>query len=156
MILSFVILGIALAAVVQPSDDRRISAVIYAAPIVAYELFSGGLSDVQYYVGDALLATITAVIIGGFRKNSLQKPIVLLCLASIALNFMGWALYEAGFSPILYDSAFLVLYSVAIWRLISGGHGDVGDSMGDSESNLRRANVRRYAPKSLQHSDKIR
>lgn len=152
MILSFIILVITLAAACQPSDDRRLSAMIYAAPIVAYELWSDGLGDIQYYIGDALLATITAIIIGGFRKNSLQKPIVLLCLASISLNFMGWALYEAGFSPILYDYAFLVLYSVAIWRLISGGHGDAGNS-GDAG---QRAGVYRHASPRHQYCERVK
>lgn len=91
-------------------------AFITVVPVVLHEIGAPFVSGASYYVFAAVLGFW-----GVFALSSLPNPTTLVvrlqrvALASIAVNFAGWALWVAYLPPTLYNVVFVALY---VWLLI--------------------------------------
>lgn len=85
---------------------------------LAFDLTCSGLPGDWYFLAAAGVATACTVMLEHVEGGS---PLQLLCLGAVALNFVGWGVYEAGGAPTLYVLAFQFFYAFAILLFIFGG-----------------------------------
>ena len=112
----------------QPNLTRFIVALTYGVITLAHEFFMSDVNSFSYYTSAAIFDLIAMTIM------SLIKPVTLItlrlnliCVISVVINFCGWALYYFYCSPITYDIAFVVVYAVVIYLLLSRDKGHVDD-----------------------------
>jgi len=97
---------------------------------MAFDLFMAGYSRNEfgwtvYYAGAATVDCLMYRCVEKFLSGSLRRDIEALCIASICINALGWAMYLAYSPPELYNKAIAgVNYALAM-RLIVMGGGDV-------------------------------
>lgn len=86
---------------------------------------SGEYWDMVYFGGAANVDWIMYYVCQRFVSGKLQRDMEALCIASIATNALGFALYEAEYPPDLYNWMIRVINYVLALRLLILGGGDV-------------------------------
>lgn len=107
------------ALLLQPSQSRVYTGVVFAGAILLHELFfseSAGLtyhgSAALFYVGIIMLTAAAAPV------TRLVLDIHKICLASIMINAGGWLLWFFYFPPEIYNIAYLGLHCWAMYALM--------------------------------------
>lgn len=116
---------IVILAVIQPSKKRLYPALVFAILTLSHLYFSRDMDGFAYYFSAVLTDLLIMALI--VRSDSiLTLHLMVVSITSILLNTFGWVLWEFYFPPMMYDTAFIILYLYAISKLFYGG-GDVGD-----------------------------
>jgi hypothetical protein len=126
----------------QPNRVRLYAAGCFVGVAWTHELFLSDLDGLAYY-GSAALFDLGVIILTSYIRP--VPPIVLrlhvVCLASILVNSMGWALWWLYLSPALYNAAFVAVYSSAVVAILWSDKADVGhDPVGEFGARTRRNN----------------
>ena len=116
--LTLVIVGIAL---LQPTTDRKIVAMIFASLTFIHNEFLYGLEGLLYYDTDALFYIIIISAIGFVNsKSQLIDDLQKISIAAVALDYFGWFIWMAYMPPTGYNVAFMALYAWTIFILLRG------------------------------------
>lgn len=102
-------------AFLQKDKARRKVALCYVTALAFSELFSVNITGQWYYIVCAFTATLVTFLLSfvtPFIKFTLNLQLI--CIVSILLNFFGWFIFRLGFSPILYNQAFIILYALTL------------------------------------------
>ena len=127
MITTILLLALFLTVFLQPNAGRLMAACIFSGVTLVYDGISGGLDGAEYYIGASLADLIMIIMLSGINPlPRLAMRLQYLCMASIALNFLGWMAWFLYFPPTVYDGAFVVLYAVALYVLLKKDKCDVG------------------------------
>lgn len=121
---------------IQPTKQRRISALVASIPTCWHHI---GYLDVQGFAYYASAAVIDA---GMIIALSFVRPVCalairlqVLCVISIALNTLGWILWQTGYVSTLYDGAYVIFYSYMLAIMIKRGY---SKHVGDNTASGRR------------------
>ncbi len=116
------LIALALAAILQPSGDRRAAACVFVGVAVSYDLLYADLPGGTYYLGAAVTAAICIAFLDRLKSaDFVVWALGRFCFASILLNAIGWAAYDAGIPAAPYNLLFQLFYFSAIVLLIYGG-----------------------------------
>ena len=149
MIFSALMLMFAVAALLQPTNERRLSALTYITPIIIFDTWCAGLSDWMLYVGAGLLGWLSVEFISRYCF-ALTRPLIELCAVSIGLNLFGFIIWYLGFPPTSYEYAFVVLYGLALIILTRGSGHVVGNIIRDVKGRGDDRRLHRRHTQSLQ------
>lgn len=126
----------------QRSKYRVLPAAVLAlTEVIHYWLFDSA-DGLLYYGSDAMLDLLAIMIIAKLAiPTALAMQVMFICVASIVLNYAGFAVWMAYMPPDIYNWGFVVLNLCTIICLLKRepGHGrqDAGDS---SDSFVYRHN----------------
>ena len=126
--ITYLLYGMAVAALVQPNAPRLFAALVFSSLILTHDGFLSDLDGLAYYGSAALFDLLAIILMSGIHPvPRLVVRLQLICLLSVCLNAIGWALWVTYLPPLIYDWAFLALYTWAVITLIQrdGAH-DVG------------------------------
>lgn len=116
------LIALALAAILQPSGDRRAAACVFVGAATGYDLLYASLPGETYYLGAAVTAAICIVLLDRLGSSDIVVwALGRLCFASILLNAIGWVAYELYVPAAPYNLLFQIFYFSAIVLLIYGG-----------------------------------
>ena len=116
----------ALVVIVQPNAGRTLAACIFAGATILYSSASGLLSGAEYYIGAAMVDLAILILLSGiYPAPRLVGKLQCVCVASIVLNFLGWALWFFYLPPVAYEWAFIGLYAYAVYALLKRDLDDV-------------------------------
>jgi hypothetical protein len=125
MIVDVLLLLLGFAVLAQPDIYRYAAAATFACLSLVYNGISGALDGAWYYIGAALVDLTALWVLAQIKPVPLLAiRLQYLCLASIVLNFIGWAMWFAYLEPALYDTAFIALYLVALYVLLKKDQAD--------------------------------
>jgi len=103
----------------QPSQSRLYTGVVFAGVIMLHELFFSAFAGLAYhgsaalfYVGIIMLTAAAAPV------TRLVLDIHKICLASITINALGWGLWFFYFPPAIYNIAYIGLHCWVIYALM--------------------------------------
>lgn len=114
-------------AFIQPNAPRLFAAALFVSITLTHELFLSDLDGLMYYGSAALFDLAIIVLTSGI--NPVPRMVLSLhrvCIASIIINLVGWALWFFYFPPLFYDLSFVALYAWALWVFIRRDRADVG------------------------------
>lgn len=127
MTLQLLLIGILIAAFLQPTVSRVIPALLYAFLTVFHYLALDTLpGPYYYYVAGAVDFLCMALIYQFAPRNRLSFEVTVVCFVSILINAVGWILYMAYLPPHVYNVLFVALYLWAIAVLLKRDWRDVG------------------------------
>lgn len=137
----YAILGsLILVSIVQKDKPNRLLACFYSMSILLHDLIFGGINHSMYYISASLFdALIILMILLYFAGQSISIGLLYVCVASIIINFVGSVLWLTGFSPIIYNNLFIIIYCVAIMVLIREGVDGGNIAFNSSNSAFYRA-----------------
>ena len=100
--------------------------IAYRVIICLVVIFTTGIhtyffsSDVSFsYYGTAAIANLCVILfLSMISRSPLATSVQIINLAGIASNFLGYVMYEAGITPVFYNSAMLLLVAIEFLRLI--------------------------------------
>lgn len=138
MIVSTIIIIIALLAAIQ-NDKRRLTALVFAGLTLVHEVFFQGLGGFYYFFTAALIdATIIALIVKLRYTTKLTENLIFISLGFIALNGIGWLMWEFSLFPQLYVFGAIILYLCAIVCLLNWDGVEDGNYKIDRWNNYLR------------------
>lgn len=143
---------IVIAAIMQPTEERLYAALLFALLAAIHYVVMYEVDGIAYY-GSAALLDI-AVIYFTARLAIISKvirEIQNICLASIVLNAIGWAMWMLYLEPHAYDAMFIALYS---WALIILTRRESADVSGVDTMGGRRGHIHSVPSKSSHRSAK--
>lgn len=126
LVMTLFLIALFIMALLQPNSRRTYAAAIFAGSVIVHDsLFSAEhgalyLGYAVYYISAAFINLIATILLAGI--NPIPKLAIRLqqvCLISTCLNFAGFALWYNYYPPLLYDFAYILLYSYVIKELIS-------------------------------------
>lgn len=121
------------AAVLQPNAPRFFAAVLFMSIAMVHELFLSNLTGLQYYGSSALFDLLIIVLTSGITPvPKMVLSIHKICIASMLINAMGWALWLLYFPPLAYNVAFLCLSAWTLAVFTKEDKADVGGYAMDS------------------------
>ncbi len=111
----------------QPSRIRLCIAFVFVIITLGHDIFFSTFNGLIYYASAGFFDLFIISILNKVRPVC-QTTIYLqrICLASILTNFMGWFMWMMYFDPILYDIAFIFIYSCVIIVLLKKDKQNVG------------------------------
>ena len=103
----------------QPSQSRIYTGVVFAGAILLHEVFFSETAGLMYH-GSAALFYVGIIILTSFAApvTRLVLDIHKICLASILINALGWALWSFYFPPAIYNIAYIGLHCWVIYALM--------------------------------------
>jgi hypothetical protein len=111
----------------QPSAARRKTALLYATPTLMFTLVSGLLSDEWYYMGAALIDSLTIILLSWLVVvDKLAVRLMILSAISMSLNIVGLVMYEMHQPATFYDALFIALYIGVIIAIVDQECSNVG------------------------------
>lgn len=144
MIVSVLLCVIGIFALCQPSAARRKTALLYAIPTLAFTLVSGLLSDEWYYMGAALIDSLTIILLSWLVVvDKLAVRLMILSAVSMSLNVVGLAMYEMHQPSTFYDALFIALYIGVIIAIVDQECSNVGTGRA---GRLRPGDLRNAGP----------
>jgi hypothetical protein len=141
MIVDLLLWAILLTAVLQPTRDRAVPALMFAVPAVLHGLLLGDTDGLYYYLSAALVDIgVLAVLSSLSSRSELVVRLAHISTASIVLNATGWVVWMLYLPPDGYNLSFIVLYAYALFTLTrrSRRHGYGGRTMDHRRGVLRR------------------
>jgi len=118
MIVRCLVACVLLAALIQPTRERGLPAVIFAAIAVGHWLFMSHLDGLAYYGSAAFFALVVIAITANLTCiSSITRDIHRVCLVAIVLNAVGWCMWMLYLEPVAYNISFIFLYVWAIMVL---------------------------------------
>jgi hypothetical protein len=127
MIVSVLLCVIAIFAWCQPSAARRRTALIFAAPTLAFTLVSGLFDDQWYYINAALTDSLAIILLSSLVViDRLAVRLMILSAVSMSLNVVGLAMYEMYQPSTIYDALFIALYAGVVIALADQEGSNVG------------------------------
>lgn len=156
--ITFLIYALLVVAFIQPNAPRFFAAVSFVSIIALHEFLLSDLDGLQYYGSAALLDLLIIVVTSGI--NPVPKMVLSLhklCIASILANALGWVIWFFYFPPLVYDAAFVLIYTWALIILIKrdGLHGMVGGYTMGSWASCFRFNTRAWRSYIHNHGGKV-
>lgn len=141
MLVSVLLLVLCCLAACQPTSARLLAASIFVGFTMAFDLLSGALDGIAYYVG-AAFTDFSIIVVLALVSTPSRFTIQLMTLsaASIAANLWGLFLWGTYQPPVSYDALFVALYLGAIFILAMRGVADA-DRLG---TDWRSLGNRRY------------
>lgn len=128
--LTLVIVGVA---ILQPTLERRVVALMFASMTFIHNTFMHTLDGLMYYATDALFYLIVIFAISLLNsKTILTNELQKISIVAIALDYFGWAIYMMHIPPTGYNVAFMALYVWSIIILLRGEPEDAGNTEMDS------------------------
>lgn len=125
MITTIAICACLILSLLQKTRDNFISASIFSITAIVYDIASDNVPDDYYYLSASFLAFLCSYLITSFNcKSELSAIISDFCIVSIIINIIGFCIYMANMSPIVYNNAFFVFYLLLIAALIMKGDRD--------------------------------
>tara|TARA_R110002124_G_scaffold127499_1_gene287578 strand:+ start:377 stop:841 length:465 start_codon:yes stop_codon:yes gene_type:complete len=121
-LINVAIFAILMLSLVQKGYKDTFVAVVFASGIWAHELLFSHLNSVYYFLSAGALDALVIIFILRF-SSKLSNPLSIICLISIAVNFVGLAFWWNFYEPTTYNSLILCLYFVAIYILMGGQNG---------------------------------
>jgi hypothetical protein len=147
MIISVLLCVIGIFTWCQPSAARRRTSFLFAMPTLVFTLMSGPLSDEWYYMGAALIDSITIILLSWLvATDKLAVRLMILSAISMSLNIVGLGMYEMYQPSTIYDALFIALYVGVIVVLADQEGSNVGmgradrlhpGGLRDADSSLR-------------------
>lgn len=103
----------------QPSQSRIFTATAFVGTLIFHEIFFSASAGLVYH-GWASLFYVGIIILTSFAApvTRLVLDIHKICLASIFINALGWALWFFYFPPAIYNIAYIGLHCWAIYALM--------------------------------------
>ncbi len=103
----------------QPSQSRLYTGGVFVGVLILHEIFFSASTGLMYY-GMASLFYVTIIMLTAVAApvTRLVLDIHKICLASIFINALGWALWFFYFPPAIYNIAYLGLHCWAIYTLM--------------------------------------
>jgi len=143
-ILTFIILLIAL---VQPSEERRFSALLFSCLSLVHYFVFYDFDGLAYYGSAALFDLMVILFTVKLRITSTMIcDLHNICIASILLNGIGWVMWMLYMPPYAYNASFVALYVFAVITLIKpdskNGSDKVGNWYIDLLANIGKGNYR--------------
>lgn len=133
MIVSILIYTIAVLSLLQRTDQRLYAALVYSFFTVTHEMFLNNLDGIWYYGSAGLFDLfIICYLSRPYSIPKLTTRLIHLSIASIMINFIGWIAWMLYFPPYFYNTAFMLIYILAIAALLTG------DRMNDGGVSLDR------------------
>jgi hypothetical protein len=127
MIVSVLLCVMGIFAWCQPSAARRKTAFLFATPTIAFTCVSGLLSDQWYYMGAALIDSLTIILLSWLVViDKLAVRLMILSAVSMSLNVAGLMMYEMYQPATIYDALFITLYIGVIIALADQECSNVG------------------------------
>lgn len=128
-------------ALFQKERARAFVCVTFACFTLIHDVIFRDVDGLAYYASAGAFDLLIIYLISLERGcKELVTRLQVLCLLSIVLNFIGWAMWVSYLSPKFYTSAYFVFYSVAIICMLQrGGAYDLGYyRMGCGNFSIRR------------------
>ncbi len=140
MITSALLIALLFCVIAQPTVVRGYVAILFVIVTMLHELVGVRLDGLAYYGSAALCDLAIIVLTSGLRPvPAMVSRIHLICLASIIVNAVGWAMWAAYLPPTVYDAAFVLIYLVAVVAMLKK---DSSDVMGGHTPGGRRTRIR--------------
>lgn len=103
----------------QPSQSRLFTGGVFIFILMLHELLFGQAEGLMYYASASLFYVgIIILTAAASRVTRLVLDIHKICLASIFINALGWALWFFYFPPAIYNIAYIGLHCWAIYALM--------------------------------------
>ena len=143
MITTILLTAIGVTVFLQPNAPRLFAAFIFAGLTLCHDIFLSHFDGLLYYGSAALLDLAIIILTSGIAPVP-QMVISLhrICMASIAMNFIGWFIWFMYLPPVVYDSAFMFIYAWTLIILIKRNDTDVGGYSLDCWGSCFRFNWR--------------
>ena len=121
----------ALVAVIQPSNDRKILAGAFVGITILYGVFSIGLSGDGYYLLASSIDLMIIIAMTKLKESWLSVGLSQVCLFSMLANFIGWIFWYNSLYPVVYEILFILIYSYAILVMLRTER-----NVGNNKNNL--------------------
>jgi hypothetical protein len=119
-IITFQVYAIFLISLLQPRLARVMPALTYGFMTLLHECLISDVNSFYYYTSAAIFDLITISLMSISRPIvSLTLKLSVMCVISVIANFYGWTLYYFYLNPISYDLAFIIIYAVVIYLMLS-------------------------------------
>lgn len=125
----------------QPNAQRFFAAIVFSVITLSHDFFMSQYDGFLYYGSAALFDLFIIIITSGI--NPVPKMVIhlhIICMISILLNLMGWALWFFYYPPLIYNSLFIVIYLWSLVVLLRRDKDDVGGYTMDSILSCFRFN----------------
>jgi len=109
------------AAVIQGNASRWYIASCFCIGVLMHNAFFYHVENSMYYLSAAMIDLIVMVIISRFKCRAFVYKMLFVCVVSIMLNGLGWALWHFYLPPTFYDQLFLLFYCSVIAIFINEG-----------------------------------
>ena len=122
----FLILVLCVLSLCQRAAYRFYIAILFSFSFGLHSIFSGCMSDFNYYFSDGIIGLMVLVSVALFsRPTRFSDLMIVSCGAIIFSDFLGWFyLYEGGFSPMAYNLFFSAIHSLVLYALLKGDKKD--------------------------------
>lgn len=126
----FLLIATAATLIVLKNRNDRIAVVVYLIFNCIHALMDlaiPSLSAYIYYLSAAVSDVgIMMILLMLPIKTAINLRISIVCVGFIYLNLLGWLLYEAYYSPVIYNYMCYLLYIVAIIGIYRGRFDELG------------------------------
>lgn len=101
------------------------AALAYLTVVFVFDWPSANYISDSYYLYAALADLLVILVIYAQRPTLRGLRLMTLSCFSITVNALGWVIWNAGHSPIVYNVLSYAIYSVAIWAISAEDNSDV-------------------------------
>jgi len=101
------------------------SAMVYLSVLFAFDWLSTNYISDSYYLYAAFADLFVILVIYAQRPTQRGLRLMTLSCVSITVNAIGWVIWNAGYSPIVYNVLSYAIYSVAIYVISAEDKNDV-------------------------------
>lgn len=125
-IITILLITMCIVALIQPNMSRLFGAVIFAGLTMVHDIFLSDLDGLAYYGSAALTDSAIIMLTSGiFPIPVMVVRLHYICLISILVNAIGWVMWMAYLSPIVYNMTFMLIYFCVIITMIRKDTSDV-------------------------------
>jgi hypothetical protein len=128
----------------QKTNERMVVAFIFTFVVLGFDFISH-MVDIPpffYYIAAGILDLMVILIISNLNKLCrLSDDILLISLISIAYNFAGFVMFNAGQEDLVYRAMYLILYGWALFVLMRGEPENDGNAKGGTWLYSLRVNA---------------
>lgn len=139
--ITVLIMLVVIATILQKDQANLSAALIITSLTLFHELFFSAYDGTKYYLSAALFDMAAIILLS--RLNPLPKialDLQIVSFVSILTNTMGWVVWFRYYPPVIYDLAYVVIYSWVLLLLIKRIRLHVGRYTGNSRSSRFQCN----------------